>query len=61
MGWETKMWEVLYLFFMILQYFRNFFQNSNSCLQFVFSFLFLSKRTLANVVGGSKFEFGINY
>ena len=58
-GVGNKMCKVLYLFLMILLYFCRFFQNSNSCLQFVFLFLLLSKRTL--YVGGSKFEFGINY
>ena len=57
-SWKQKVGSFT-LFFMILQYFCRFFQSSNSCLQFVFSFLLLSKHTL--YVGGSKFEFGINY
>ena len=31
-GVKNKLWEVLYLFFMILQYFSRFFENSHSCL-----------------------------
>ena len=31
-GVGNKMWEVLYLLFMILHYFCRFFQNPNSCL-----------------------------
>ena len=57
MEWETKCGS-LYLFFMILQYFCRFFQNSNVSVICFFIF-FLSKRTL--YVGGSKFESGINY